>query len=319
MNWKRSPDPDLNFLARALRFQDGGLHPEQQAEFERELRDDPHKRRLFIEAQERSLAIRTRFIAEENEPATAPRPRGTWRSLLSKPTWAAAAGVVIGLLSATLVSGESFPFRAKLLFETRLPLPDQPGPPPHGIPNNPGMWSGDYSGLVPAQNGITPLNGSRMLQIRRADHEGKPHPEGSRVGSIWYLVDLRPFRGTSPSDSLQLRASFCINSTPASHAETHSACVSIHAVSSAFVSTGKLHDAVALANQNLAATSRGNSRIDADPQSWEKLSTELRTPQDAEFALVSFNVIAPEPRDSGHVIQFEGKYMDDLQISLVRR
>ncbi len=289
------------------------------ANLEHEIRTDPHKRRLFTETQQRSLVIRSRFVAEENRPRPAPLPLRTWRSLLSKPALSAAAGLMLGLLSASLVSGESFPFRAKLLLETRLPQPDLPGPPPGGIPDIPGVWSGDYSEMVPAQNGITPLTGTRMLQIQRADHEGKPHPEGSRVGSVWYLVDIRPFRGQSTSESLELRASFCVNSIPASTLETHSACVSIHAVSAAFVSVGKLQNAVALANQNLAATSRGNSRIDGDPKTWERLSTELRVPPDADFALVSFNIAAPEPRDPSAVIHFEGKYIDDLQISLLRR
>jgi hypothetical protein len=173
--------------------------------------------------------------------------------------------------------------------------------------------------MVPSQNGITPLTGARMLQIQRADHEGKTHPEGSRVGSIWHPVDIRPFRGQSAAESLEHRASFCVNSIPASTLETHSACVSIRAVSAAFVSAGKLQNAVALTNQNLAATSRRNSRIDADPQTWERLSTELRVPTDADFALVSFRIAAPEPPDPSVLIHLESRHIDDLQISLRRR
>lgn len=43
-------------------------------------------------------------------------------------------------------------------------------PPPLAIPETHGVWSGEYTEVVPAQDGITPLSGTRMLRIRRADH-----------------------------------------------------------------------------------------------------------------------------------------------------
>lgn len=158
-----------------------------------------------------------------------------------------------------------------------------------------------------------------MLRVQRADYAGKAHPEGSRIANIWYLVDLRPYRGKFPSESLEVRASFCFNSSRATSPETHDCSITIHAVTSEFVFSGLLQNGAALLNQNLATSSRRSLKIDSDPLTWEKLSTDLRLPPNAEFALVSFNLAAPEPKDPRAIIHFEGKYMDDLQISLVRR
>jgi hypothetical protein len=313
------PNPDLAFLERTLRFQEGSLSADEMPEFDREIRNDPHKRRLFIEAQERSLAIRKRFLAEDRPPLGSPRTVVRWRSWISHPIWAAAAGLILGLFSATLISGEIAPFRNKLLLSTKLAMLEKGAPPPSGIPTEPGKWTGDYTEVVSAENGVTPHSGARMLRLHRADHEGKLHPEGSRVGNVWYLVDLRPFRSQSALGALELRASFCFNSSGTTAPETHSCALNIHAVTAEFVSSGLLSNGQALINQNLAASSRRSPKIDSDPQTWEKLSAELRLPPKADFALVSFNLAAPEPKDRKEIVRFEGKYMDDLQISLVRR
>ncbi|MEY5025431.1 MAG: hypothetical protein RLZZ244_959 [Verrucomicrobiota bacterium] len=312
-------DPDLDFLERTLRFQDGSLSAEEMADFEHALRTNPHQRRLFIEAQERTLAIRNQLIAEEHQPL--PTPRSVWflRPLLSSPLWAAAAGLVMGLFSATLISKETASSQSKPLLSVKLALLDRGAPAPLGVPNEPGKWSSDYAEVVPAQDGITPHSGGRMLQIQRADHEGKIHPEGSRVGNVWYLVDLRPFRNQAASESLELRASFRFNSTADSAPEIHDCAVGIHAVTAEFVSSGGLQHATAHIRRSLAAASSRSPKIDADPRTWQKVATELRLPPEADFALVSFNLTAPEPKDPKEIVHFQGKYMDDLQISLSRR
>ncbi|RFC46275.1 MAG: hypothetical protein DVB28_000111 [Verrucomicrobia bacterium] len=314
-----APDPDLAFLERILRFQEGSLSETALPDFEHEISTNPHKRRLFIEAQQRSLAIRNQFLAEEHQPIPTHRTFWIWRSLFSSPIWAIAAGLVIGFFSATLISKETVNSQSKPLLSAKLAMLDHGAPPPIGVPHAPGIWSGDYTEVVSARDGITPYSGSRMLQIQRADHEGKIHPEGSRIGNVWYLVDLRSFRSQSATQSLELHASFRFNSTANSAPETHDCSITIQAVTSDFVLSGLLQNGAALLNQNLAASSRRSLKIDSDPLTWEKLSTELRLPPNAEFALVSFNLAASKPTDPKEIIHFEGKYMDELQITLVRR
>jgi hypothetical protein len=158
-----------------------------------------------------------------------------------------------------------------------------------------------------------------MLQIQRADHEGKIHPEGSRVGNVWYLVDLRPYRSQSASEALELRALFRFNSTADSAPETHDCSIAIQAVTAEFVSSGSLQNTNALIRHCLATAINRSPKIDADPLTWQKVSTELRLPPEADFALVSFNLAAREPKDPKEIVHFRGKYLDDLQISLVRR
>lgn len=111
MNRSTHPsDTDLPLLERVLRFQEGSLPASEVPDFEHAFCTAPQKRRLFLDAQERSIALRNDFLAKENKPRPDPLPVRTRGTLFSTPIWAAAAGLVIGLFSATPVSGEPFPF-----------------------------------------------------------------------------------------------------------------------------------------------------------------------------------------------------------------
>jgi hypothetical protein len=55
---------DLDFLAQAMRYQDGVLTPDELAAFENAMRDDPSKRQLFAETQVRSTVLHDRFRQE---------------------------------------------------------------------------------------------------------------------------------------------------------------------------------------------------------------------------------------------------------------
>ena len=55
---------DTDFLAQAMRYQDGVLTPGELAAFETAMRDDPAKRQLFADTQVRSMALHDRFRQE---------------------------------------------------------------------------------------------------------------------------------------------------------------------------------------------------------------------------------------------------------------
>ena len=106
--------------------------------------------------------------------APAPGPRGRfslWR------TWIPAA---VGLFSASMLFAFVTTGGGKVVsllqegFETGNP------PLAKGMPKTPGYWSGDFSQVVGAQQGVRPKTGRKMLQFLRADYEEKPSPTGCR-------------------------------------------------------------------------------------------------------------------------------------------
>ena len=132
------------------------------------------------------------------------RPAGwfAWRQLI-----AAAAGLAVGLFSATVVFAYVVP-KTPLNVTKALPLVDagvESGTqvPEQGIPACAGAWSGDFSRVVVTENSITPKQGRQMLRMLRADHELSSKNSRNYVGSVALVIDLHPLR-SELSDSEHL-------------------------------------------------------------------------------------------------------------------
>ncbi len=193
---------DTDFLAQTMRYQDGVLTPDELAAFETAMRDDPAKRQLFVHTQVRSMALHDRFRQEAFQSGrgfsgTSERKRFTW---ITRPITAMAAGLVIGLFSASMVWAISSPkATTERLFsllngsfdENRLE---------RGFPHQLGFWSGDEAAIRDGQLCFT------------APGSDSGDPKGRAIScDIFQLVDLRPLRhALSPEgDSvLELSADF---------------------------------------------------------------------------------------------------------------
>lgn len=72
-----------------------------------------------------------------------------------------------------------------------------------------GGWYGDDSAIVPAENGITPYNGSQMLQFIYAHRYGGA--VGGSASQVYQLVDLTPFADQIETGLAVASASFWVN------------------------------------------------------------------------------------------------------------
>jgi hypothetical protein len=194
---------DTDFLAQAMRYQDGVLTPDEVLAFETAMRDDPVKRQLFADMQVRSMALHDRFRQEAFRIEPGPKRRTTW---ITRPIAAMAAGLVIGLFSASIVWAISSPkATTERLFsllngsfdENRLE---------HGFPHQAGFWSGDEAAIRDGQ----------LRFIAPGSDSGDP--TGRAIScDVFQLVDLRPLRhALSPEgDSvLELSADFSDGRAP---------------------------------------------------------------------------------------------------------
>lgn len=188
---------DLNVLNLFMRHQDGVLTPDEIAALEALLRDDPTKRQLFADTQIRAMALCDRFRQEAFRVEPAPRGKIIW---ITRPMAAMAAGLVIGLFSASIVWAMSSPrATTERLFslingsfdENRLN---------RGFPHQTGCWSGDEAAICDGQ----------LRFIAPSSDLGDP--TGRAIScDVFQLVDLRPLRQTLSLEGdsvLELSADF---------------------------------------------------------------------------------------------------------------
>ena len=169
---------------------------------------------VSLEAHASSSASIAQMLA--SQPLSAePLPK---RTVFWRPLAAAAAGLVLGLCSASLLFAYASP-QAVVTASRLLSLVDggfeaQPDRVASGFPSQVGVWSGDAAAVVP----VVPNVGGRALRFERA--QGDPAVPYSAADScdVFQLVDLRSLRtkGDAPGDAmLELAADFYDNRSEA--------------------------------------------------------------------------------------------------------
>jgi len=280
------------------------------------LRSEPAARaamaRLLVDEQALIHQLRDEGIVSLLEPAPSLRPvKGTraprWRSW--RPLTSAAAGVVIGTLSTSLVYG----FVTQRIPEVRtIPLPvfdpDLEGVAPleDGLPNDPGSWGVDSAAFVTTENGISPKDGSRMLRLEPIPKEKEVKNHTSRV---YQVLDLRslPTGGIIDGDEVRVTASFT------AAGGTNSRYL-IRAVA--------LEETPEEAMDNFWSKTENDDvisvsqRFDAVPgdESWQTFSLKLPLQPGAHTLVLILGAVPP----SDPAVPADVHYLDDVQVSLLK-
>ena len=162
---------------------------------------------VCLEAHASSSASITQMLASQPLGGE-PLPK---RTVFWRPPVAAAAGLVLGLCSASLLFAYVTP-QAVVTASRLLALVDggfegQPDRIPSGFPSQIGVWSGDEAAVVPGNLKA----GGRALRFERAQGDSAvPHGAADSC-DVFQLVDLRSLRakGDGPGDAvLELSADF---------------------------------------------------------------------------------------------------------------
>jgi hypothetical protein len=162
-------DGSLPESERALLFQRLATDPEAMTFLAERSELHADLRRAFKRRNLRQLAVAsavTSALLDARERA--PAPWFSWR-----PLTAAAAGLVIGLFSASMVFGLAV--QHGLGRKTSLPVlepsfEDAQMPLAKGFPPGPSLWTGDMAKVVTAENGVTPKDGHHMLRLETSAH-----------------------------------------------------------------------------------------------------------------------------------------------------
>jgi len=272
------------------------------------------------------LKPRMAATSEQRQPARA--GAFSW-----SPLTAAAAGLVIGLFSASMVWGyvESFAGRALTLMAESF----EAGPVPQvsGMPVNSGVWSGDFSEVVGHFRGVQPLQGAKMLRLRRADYEGKPVRDGW-VADLFRIVDVRGAEfGVARNDaSLLVEASF--SALPQEELRGLSCGVTIYALD-ALPLEGERDDAflklarsalvegaeVSEAGPRILATGARTETADATGETWQSVRSELRLPAGTRYCLIHLraHLTGAHRPEIPKPVEFAGLFVDDIRVALTHR
>lgn len=231
---------------------------------------------------------------------------------------ALAGGVLLGFIISVFAS----PLRGMPQLATPISMLMEsfetgPAPVALGIPATADHWSGDYTQVVTAQQTVAPHAGQKMLQILRADFDGKPQPDGSYCGDLYRLIDVRSLRKQLTNESSVIQASARFNMSVQPEAEEFRYSIRILALTADVVANLQQFDAPLLDDFALA-TGRQNLPLDNDPHTWELAQSELRLPAQTDFVLIHLNMTYGYSEDAIKRITFPGQFVDDIQISLSR-
>jgi hypothetical protein len=187
-------------------YLDGVASLEETQELESLIVKDASVRQDFLRYTHLDSALAGVRISQPS--VVAPR-RSVWLSW--RPLTAAAAGIVFGMLCTSVVFG--FVTQRTTLVE-KVPLAvfdpgfeDVAHPLDGGLPNRVGQWGVDSAKLVPAENGVQPLEGQYMMRLEPIPHEKLVKNHTSRV---YQLLDLRaqPLESLVGDFEVQVTASF---------------------------------------------------------------------------------------------------------------
>jgi hypothetical protein len=276
--------------------------------------------RLMVDEQALISRLRDDSIVAllEPAPATETALRTTPRWFAWRPLTAAAAGLVIGLFSASMVFGFGVRSLERVVSLFQESFEGGPAPLVKGIPQDVNLWSGDYSEIVETYEGVKPKDGTKMARVLRSDFEGKASSKPSLQGDLMRVVDVRPFLREANGGEVVITLSALLNAAPFREAERYDGAVTLWALGPQFPTEDNLMD-------DALAHSVGLCRpLDRDPATWQKASTRLLLPPGTEMVLLKAS-FRPMPASSesqsplpDHVT-FAGHFVDDVRASVTIR
>ncbi len=307
-------------------WRDSALTAEQFGDLNELLRNSAEARNYFqAEAHMHGLlhtavmasVVGDTSVAILNSAAHVPvrhRPWFSWR-----PLTAAAAGLVFGLFSASVVWAYAAPrieFRPQRLvtllkesFENTM----QPGV--TGMPSGRGVWGGDHARIVEAEQSIKPHSGAAMLRLLRSDFLGE-RPLSSSASDQVRSFDLREFETGIVSGNAVLDVSAWFNLVRPQANETFTVAVHVHAFSrDPAVHQSEDWDAW-LGDEHIAMGGRQGRVADQSHPEWTQVRARLQLPPGTRYANVHVRVKRIEPVPKDGPVEFAGAYVDDVVVKL---
>ena len=273
--------------------------------------------RLMVDEQALISRLRDDSIVAllEPAPATETALRTSTRWFAWRPLTAAAAGLVIGLFSASMVFGFGVRSLERVVSLFQESFESGPAPLLKGMPQEVNLWSGDYSEIVETYEAVKPAQGTKMARVLHSDYDGKTSSKPSKQGDLMRVVDVRPFLGESNGGEVVITLSALFNAAPFPEAARYDGAVYLYAL-------GQLGSTEESLLEDALAHSHGGCRsLDRDPATWQRASARLLLPPGTERVLlkVSFTPVPASGRNLSPLpdhVTFAGHFVDDVRASV---
>lgn len=313
-------NPQPKNLELARRYIEGTATAEETRALEAALRTDAAFRRQFLRYANVDAALGSGRLAAAPvaRPAQVPH-RPAWFGWLScRPLAAAAAGLVIGLFSATVVWAVTSP-RVVATASRLFALVDgsfekQSGRVAAGFPVEAGLWSGDEAEVVHS-TGAQNKDGRQVLRFIRAGGEATTPNSPAEACDVYQIVDLRHLRAelkAADESLLELSAEFLDARTVAG------APVSFACHIYLFEGAGdSLHAAWPQAARDPLGVGAGHLRSTGGPDAgvWRRVTARCVLPAQADFAVIKLSA-ARGDRRRGPAPELGRQFVDDVRLTL---
>ena len=294
-------------------YAEGTANAETTAMLEQALRDDAEFRALFVEYLNVDLALSECSVLRPSLQPTmmihCERRAIHW--LQWRPLWAAAAGIVFGMFCTSLVYAHFTALTAVVVSLTNAGFESRPEPTSSGIAAVFDRWGGDLCRVVPAEQGITPHEGARMLRFLSAVSQGAPEAKDFTVADQWLLLDVRALPLQDNARTIALSAWF--NRTADATAANNRFGVGLYAFQGTAADGPQLWHSVKTRALAFAET---EVPTDSDPATWERGETRLTIPAHANLLLLRIHAFKQHWQDSA-TPELIGHYADDVRLEII--
>lgn len=270
--------------------------------------------RLLVDEQALIHRLRDDGIVSLLDPAPVSGTTKATRSprwYVWRPLTSAAAGVVFGTLSTSLVHG---------LVVHRLPevktvplavfdpgLEDAAAKMDRGLPEEVGQWGADSARVVAAENGVPPSEGAHMMRLEPIPREKNVKNLASRV---YQVLDLRslPAEELEGDVEVQVTASFFPSASETSSRYLIRALALDEAPGEATKEFWSKTE-----NDNVVSVSQ---RFDTTPgdRGWHTFSLKMPLPRGARTLVLILGAVPPE----NPAVAASVHYLDDVRVSLLK-
>lgn len=267
--------------------------------------------RLLVDEQALIHRLRDDSIVSLLDSAPSAKPAQSLRAphwYAWRPLTAAAAGIVFGLICTSVVYG----FVAQRAAVKKIPLsvfdPGFEGMKPldKGLPHNLGEWGVRSARIVPAEEGVLPLQGGHML---RMEPGLLSELDKNLYSHAFQVLDLRslPLDAVSGATEVQVTASFCV---PGSAAKVRHV-----------IQVVALNDSPAKATEDLWSKTKDEGVVSlrqrfetrAGDSNWHTFSVKMPLPHGAQSMIIILSAISPKDQTTPAAV----RYLDDVQVSLL--
>ena len=302
------------------RCRDGDATTEELEQLEVLLLEDANFREEYLRYTNISLGLRSQTRKSsakiERAPAAQPTSRSSW--LKWSPVNAAAAGLAIGLLSTSMVFVYVMPSLREVTTLLWEDYESGPAPLAENLPLFPGRWSGDYSEVTEATQGVTPQDGSKMLRFLRADYEGRHLPD-SFSSDVFRLIDVRQHRQAFADGEAVVQLTTRFNAVPFPEDEIYTCTLTIFALDDSLIGNEMLRNSNVISAESLANSRSSKLAMDRDPATWQKLSNELRVPPQTQYLMIRLGCSNDTKTPGKRRDSFAGHFADSVELVFANR